>query len=69
MTEKFFPERPEVSPMIYAYSDDNPKYTAMMSDAIYKFKRYEDRSLDYTGINRHEGEKKIGLFDTVIEAE
>ena len=43
--------------------------SAMMSDAIYKFKRYEDRSLDYTGINRYEGEKKIGLFDTVIEAE
>ena len=42
--------------------------SGMMNDAIYKFKRYEDASLDYTGINRHEGEKRIGLFDTVIEA-
>ena len=35
----------------------------LMNDAIYKFKRYEDSSLSYTGINRHEGEK-IGLFNT-----
>jgi len=38
---------------------------ALMNDAVYKFKRYEDASLLYTGINRREGEK-IGLFDTVI---
>ena len=38
----------------------------LMNDAIYKFKRYEDSSLSYTGINRHEGEK-IGLFNTVID--
>ena len=37
----------------------------LMNDAIYKFKRYEDNSLSYTGINRHVGED-IGLFDTVI---
>ena len=37
----------------------------LMNDAIYKFKRYEDSSLTYTGINRHEGEK-VGLFNTVI---
>ena len=30
MTEKFFPERPEVRPMVYAYSDDNPKYEGML---------------------------------------
>lgn len=41
--------------------------SGMMSDAIYKFKRYEDRSLDYTGINRHESDRKEGLFDTVID--
>lgn len=40
----------------------------LMNDAIYKFKRYEDSSLSYTGINRHEGEK-IGLFNTVIDYE
>ena len=38
---------------------------ALMNDAIYKFKRYEDSSLSYTGIDKHEGEK-VGLFDTVI---
>jgi hypothetical protein len=36
-----------------------------MNDAVYKFKRYEDSSLSYTGINKHEGED-IGLYDTVI---
>lgn len=39
--------------------------SALMNDAVYKFKRYEDASLCYTGINRHEGED-IGLYDTVI---
>lgn len=38
---------------------------ALMNDAIYKFKRYEDSSLVYTGINKHEGED-VGLFDTVV---
>ncbi len=38
----------------------------LMNDAIYKFKRYEDSSLRYTGVNRHEGEK-IGLFNTVLD--
>jgi hypothetical protein len=38
---------------------------ALMNDAVYKFKRYEDSSLSYTGVNKHEGEK-VGLFDTVI---
>jgi hypothetical protein len=37
----------------------------LMEDAVYKFKRYEDASLIYTGINKHEGEK-IGGWDTVI---
>jgi hypothetical protein len=39
--------------------------SALMNDEVYKFKRYEDASLVYTGINRHEGED-IGLYDTVI---
>lgn len=38
---------------------------ALMNDAVYKFKRYEDASLEYSGINKHQGED-IGLFDTVI---
>ncbi|MDX9823267.1 MAG: DEAD/DEAH box helicase family protein, partial [Syntrophales bacterium] len=39
--------------------------SSLMNDAVYKFKRYEDSSLSYTGINKHEGED-IGLYDTVI---
>jgi T5orf172 domain/Type III restriction enzyme, res subunit len=39
--------------------------SALMNDAVYKFKRYEDSSLGYTGIDKHEGED-IGLYDTVI---
>ena len=39
--------------------------SALMNDAIYKFKRYEDSSLDYIGINRHYGEA-VGLYDTVL---
>jgi hypothetical protein len=39
--------------------------SALMNDAVYKFKRYEDASLVYTGVNRHEGED-IGLYDTVL---
>lgn len=39
---------------------------SLMNDAIFKFKRYEDSSLSYTGINRHEGED-IGGWDTVIK--
>lgn len=42
--------------------------SALMNDAVYKFKRYEDSSLSYTGINKHEGED-IGLYDTVLSRE
>ena len=42
--------------------------SGLMNDAVYKFKRYEDASLSYTGINKHEGED-IGLYDTVITRE
>jgi hypothetical protein len=41
--------------------------SALMNDAVYKFKRYEDSSLTYLGINKHEGEA-IGLYDTVLSA-
>jgi len=37
----------------------------LMNDAVYKFKRYEDASLSYTGIDKHAGEQ-IGLFSTVL---
>jgi hypothetical protein len=39
--------------------------SGLMNDAVYKFKRYEDASLTYTGIDKHEGED-VGLYDTVI---
>ncbi len=38
---------------------------ALMNDAVYKFKRYEDASLAYTGIDKHTGEN-VGLYSTVI---
>ncbi len=38
----------------------------LMNDAVYKFKRYEDSSLSYAGIDRHEGEQKVGGYDTVV---
>lgn len=39
--------------------------SSLMNDAVYKFKRYEDASLEYTGINRHE-EEAVGGYDTVL---
>jgi hypothetical protein len=39
---------------------------SLMNDAIFKFKRYEDSSLSYTGINKHAGED-IGGWDTVVK--
>jgi len=42
--------------------------SALMNDAVYKFKRYEDASLIYIGINKHEGEE-VGLYDTVLSSE
>jgi hypothetical protein len=42
--------------------------SALMNDAVYKFKRYEDTSLTYAGVNKHEDED-VGLFDTVLKKE
>lgn len=39
--------------------------SGLMNDAVYKFKRYEDASLIYTGIHKHGGED-VGLYDTAI---
>ncbi|MFA5629177.1 MAG: DEAD/DEAH box helicase family protein [Dehalococcoidales bacterium] len=41
---------------------------SLMNDAIFKFKRYEDNSLSYTGIDKHEG-KDVGGWDTIIKRE
>ena len=42
--------------------------SGLMNDAVYKFKRYEDASLEYIGINKHEGEE-VGLYDTVLSVD
>lgn len=39
--------------------------SALMNDAVFKFKRYEDSSLEYTGINKHK-DQDVGGYDTVI---
>lgn len=39
--------------------------SALMNDAVFKFKQYEDKSLEYAGINKHKDED-IGGYDTVI---
>lgn len=41
---------------------------SLMNDAIFKFKRYEDASLTYTGIDKHESDE-IGGWDTVLKRE
>ena len=38
----------------------------LMNDAVYKFKRYEDSSLEYTGIDKHT-DTVIGLWDTAVD--
>jgi hypothetical protein len=41
--------------------------TEQMNQAVFAFRRYEDASLGYTGIESHEGLTHIGLYDTVVE--
>ena len=42
---------------------------SLMNDAVYNFKRYEDASLEYTGLSKHKDDEKVGLFSTVISKE
>jgi hypothetical protein len=42
---------------------------SLMNDAIFKFKRYEDSSLSYTGIDKHAEDESVGGWDTVIKRE
>ena len=39
--------------------------STLMNSAVFSFKRYEDSSLSYSGITKHEP-SEVGLFDTVI---
>jgi hypothetical protein len=43
--------------------------TEQMNQAVFAFRRYEDASLRYTGIDSHEGLTHIGGFDTVTAIE
>lgn len=40
--------------------------TEKMNQAVFAFRRYEDASLRYTGIETHKGLRQIGLYDTVV---
>jgi hypothetical protein len=42
--------------------------SALMNDAVWKFRRYEDASLRYMGVSRHK-KMDVGLFDTVLTEE
>ncbi|MDC1498562.1 DEAD/DEAH box helicase family protein [Amylibacter sp.] len=43
--------------------------TEQMNQAVFAFRRYEDASLRYTGIESHEGLSQYGLFNTVVAIE
>jgi hypothetical protein len=43
--------------------------TEQMNQAVFAFRRYEDASLRYTGIESHEGLSHYGLYDTVVAKE
>jgi hypothetical protein len=43
--------------------------TEQMNQAVFAFRRYEDASLRYTGIESHEGLAHYGLYDTVVARE
>lgn len=43
--------------------------TEQMNQAVFAFRRYEDASLRYTGIESHEGLQLVGLYDTVVAKE
>ena len=40
--------------------------TEQMNQAVFAFRRYEDASLHYTGIETHRGLTHYGLYDTVV---
>ena len=42
--------------------------SALMNDAVWKFRRYEDSSLRYMGVSRHKG-LDMGLWDTALTEE
>jgi molybdopterin-guanine dinucleotide biosynthesis protein len=43
--------------------------SSQMNQAVFAFRRYEDASLSYSGIETHSGLRRYGLFDTVVAIE
>ena len=43
--------------------------TELMNNAVFAFRRYEDASLSYTGLDSHPQLRKYGLYDTVVAKE
>ena len=43
--------------------------TEQMNQAVFAFRRYEDASLRYTGLESHDGLTHYGLYDTVVAKE
>jgi hypothetical protein len=43
--------------------------SAQMNQAVFAFRRYEDASLSYTGLDSHPGLRRVGLYDTVVARE
>jgi hypothetical protein len=43
--------------------------TEQMNQAVFAFRRYEDASLRYTGLESHKGLTHYGLYDTVVALE
>ncbi len=42
---------------------------SLMNDAIWQFRRYEENSLEYTGISKHAPDENIGMFNSIITRE
>lgn len=43
--------------------------TEKMNEAVFGFRRYENASLAYTGLNRREGQKLLGGYDVVVTSD
>jgi len=43
--------------------------SAQMNQAVFAFRRYEDSSLAYSGVDSHQGLTHVGLYDTVVAQE
>ena len=41
--------------------------TERVNRAVFVFRRYEDASLSYNGLESHSGLARYGLYDTVVE--